>query len=33
MAENFTPILYYVPEDKDDVEVPNAFGIKKFLQD
>ncbi len=33
MAENFTLILYYVPEDKDDVDVPNAFGIKKSLQD
>ncbi len=34
MAErNFTLVFYYVPEDKDDVDVPNAFGIKKAIQD
>ena len=34
MAEkNFTLMLYYVPEDKDDIDVPNAFGIKKAIDD
>eukprot|EP00826_Nyctotherus_ovalis_P046321 TRINITY_DN521_c0_g1_i3.p1 TRINITY_DN521_c0_g1~~TRINITY_DN521_c0_g1_i3.p1 ORF type:complete len:160 (+),score=45.95 TRINITY_DN521_c0_g1_i3:98-577(+) len=28
-AKNFTLLFYYVPEDKDDVDTPNAFGIKK----
>ena len=30
---NFTLVFYYVPEDKDDVDVPNAFGVKKAIQD
>ena len=30
---NFTLIYYYVPEDMDDIDVPNAFGIKKGMQD
>jgi len=29
----FTLIFYYVPEDKDELDVPNAFGIKKSLGD
>ena len=28
-----TLIYYYIPEDKDDIDMPNAFGIKKKLED
>ncbi len=31
--KNFTLISYYVPEDKDDIEILNAFGIKKAAED
>ena len=29
----YTLILYYIPEDKDDLEIPNAFAIKKPLSE
>ena len=32
-GKNFTLIFYYVPEDKDDLGMPNAFGIKKSIDE
>ena len=32
-SKNFTLLFYYVPEDKDDVDAPNAFGIKKSIEE
>ena len=31
--KNFTLVLYYVPEDQDDPDIPNAFGIKKAAEE
>lgn len=31
--KNFTLIHYYVPEDLDDIDIPNAFGIKKAIKE
>ena len=31
--KNFTLVYYYIPEDKDDISILNAFGIKKPLHD
>ena len=31
-GKELTLIFYYVPEDKDDVDTPNAFGIKKSIE-
>eukprot|EP00826_Nyctotherus_ovalis_P046319 TRINITY_DN521_c0_g1_i14.p2 TRINITY_DN521_c0_g1~~TRINITY_DN521_c0_g1_i14.p2 ORF type:complete len:149 (-),score=30.42 TRINITY_DN521_c0_g1_i14:201-647(-) len=32
-GNTLTLIFYYVPEDHDDIDVPNAFGIKKPMDD
>lgn len=29
--KNFTLIFYIVPQDNDDIEVPNAFGYFKII--
>ena len=31
-AKEFTLLFYYVPQDKDDLDAPNAFGIAKSMQ-
>jgi len=30
---SFTIIYYYIPEDCDDLDIPNAFGISKPVDD
>ncbi|CDW78285.1 UNKNOWN [Stylonychia lemnae] len=32
-AKPFTLVFYYVPEDKDDLAVPNAYAIPKNVTD
>ena len=34
MAEKpFSLVYYYIPEDKDDLNIPNAFAVSKNLED
>ena len=33
MPNNFTLVFYYVPEDKDELNMPNAFAVQKDLND
>jgi hypothetical protein len=29
----FTLVYYYIPEDKDDLTMPNAFAVSKALEE
>ena len=33
MTDNFTLIYYYIPEDHDELSMPNAYAIPKSIDD
>lgn len=33
MSAQLTLVFYYIPEDKDELSIPNAYGIPKAVDD
>jgi hypothetical protein len=33
MSAQLTLVFYYIPEDKDELAIPNAFGIPKAVDE